>query len=297
MEHGPERSPEEMTVGQRLRSARLEKQLDLCDVARTTNIREIYLQRLEEDDYEHFPDSFYVLSFLRQYCAALQLDAEEAVAAARPNLPVETPRPDTEKKDGGTPVPLSAVKRSLSTSMQSSRWSLEGLVRPVIAVVLVGAGFAGWYYATQPAPTAQEQPVPNMAMQDQEAVDVATAAPVETEQPPPEESGPETPAAVAPAANVEEAPSSPRMDFEFEALDQVWVEWRTDGAGPSEALLQAGERKTVQADSLIEVTVGNAAAVNLQLDGETIPDLGRPGQVRHLRITRDGWTFARRPEN
>lgn len=296
MEHESERSPE-MTVGQRLRSARLEKQLDLCDVSRTTNIREVYLQRLEEDDYEHFPDSFYALSFLRQYCAALQLDEEEAVAAARPNLPVEAPRPDTEKQDGGTPVPLSAVKRSLSSSMQSSRWSLAGLARPVIAVVLVGAGFAGWYYATQPTPTEPERPVPEGAAQSQEVVAVETEAPVEPEQPLPSETAPETPAAVAPAANGAEAPASPRLDFEFEALDQVWVEWRVDGEGPSEALLQAGERQAVQADSLLEITVGNAAAVNLHLNSETIPDLGQAGQVRHLRITRDGWMFARRPDN
>jgi len=58
--------------------------MDLAAAARETNIRERYLRALEQEDLGALPDPAYARAFLRLYAAALDLDAEELIAAWLP---------------------------------------------------------------------------------------------------------------------------------------------------------------------------------------------------------------------
>ena len=62
------------TIGEVLRLARVNQKLTLEDAAKKTDIKTDYLKALENNQYEKFPNAFYVRSLLRKYAWALDLD-------------------------------------------------------------------------------------------------------------------------------------------------------------------------------------------------------------------------------
>ncbi|QSH95771.1 helix-turn-helix domain-containing protein [Treponema phagedenis] len=66
-------------IGELLKIAREEKQIELEQAARETNIAKRYLEALETDEYSVFPGEPYILGFLRNYCEYLGLNADQFV--------------------------------------------------------------------------------------------------------------------------------------------------------------------------------------------------------------------------
>ena len=64
------------TIGEVLRLARVNQKLTLADAAKKTDIKTDYLKALENNQYEKFPNAFYVRSLLRKYAWALDLDEQ-----------------------------------------------------------------------------------------------------------------------------------------------------------------------------------------------------------------------------
>ena len=62
------------TIGEVLRLTRVNQKLTLADVSKKTDIKTDYLKALENNQYEKFPNAFYVRSLLRKYAWALDLD-------------------------------------------------------------------------------------------------------------------------------------------------------------------------------------------------------------------------------
>lgn len=71
------------SIGGVLRSARLRQGKALDVIAAETKICHLYLEAIENDQFDALPEGAYRRSFLRQYASALGLDAEELVAAYR----------------------------------------------------------------------------------------------------------------------------------------------------------------------------------------------------------------------
>lgn len=75
---GPEFKAKEIkqtkTVGQRLKAARLRKQLSLDETERLTKVKLKYLEALEEDRHDLLPTEVYSLGFLRCYGEVLGLN-------------------------------------------------------------------------------------------------------------------------------------------------------------------------------------------------------------------------------
>ena len=82
-----------MTIGQRLREARLRRELDIADAETYTKIRAKYLRALENEEFGMLPGPTFVKTFLRTYAEALGLDphllVEEYRASYEPGDDVE----------------------------------------------------------------------------------------------------------------------------------------------------------------------------------------------------------------
>ncbi|MFY4773958.1 helix-turn-helix domain-containing protein [Metabacillus sp. RGM 3146] len=93
-------------LGNRLRSAREEKNLTLDDLQTTTKIQKRYLVGIEEGNYSSIPGKFYVRAFIKQYAEAVGLDPEmifeeyknEVPAANQDALPEQLSRVQTRKE-------------------------------------------------------------------------------------------------------------------------------------------------------------------------------------------------------
>jgi cytoskeleton protein RodZ len=85
-----------MTIGERLREARMRAELDVADVESATKIRAKYLRALENEEFGMLPDPTLVKTFLRTYAEHLGLD---------PQLLLEEYRAQYEPR-GESDVPL-----------------------------------------------------------------------------------------------------------------------------------------------------------------------------------------------
>ncbi len=91
-------------VGARLREARLQRGLDLAEVAAATKIQVRFLRAIENEEWELLPGEFYARSFVRGYAAQLDLEGEVAAglgdisgpAASAERLPHVDPAPPQE---------------------------------------------------------------------------------------------------------------------------------------------------------------------------------------------------------
>jgi len=63
-----------LTIGQKLRSMRLELNLTISDMAKMTKIRASYLEAFENDNHDRLPESLYTRNFLRRYVRTLNGD-------------------------------------------------------------------------------------------------------------------------------------------------------------------------------------------------------------------------------
>lgn len=80
----------EVRAGEKLKAARLEKNIHLEDVAKKLHIRSDYLQALENEEYSRLPAGLYGRQFLKEYCQYLHLDLKQI-------LPL-TPFTDTKEE-------------------------------------------------------------------------------------------------------------------------------------------------------------------------------------------------------
>lgn len=71
------------SVGERLKEARLDKELSLEEVEKRTKIRKDYLFALEEDRYQDLPAGAYIQGFIKNYAQVLGLKPEPLLAIFR----------------------------------------------------------------------------------------------------------------------------------------------------------------------------------------------------------------------
>ncbi len=69
------------SIGEKLLAAREARRLSIKDVAKDTNISPLYIDALEEEDFDKFPSETYTIGFLRAYAEYLKLDADEMIQA------------------------------------------------------------------------------------------------------------------------------------------------------------------------------------------------------------------------
>ena len=75
------------TVGEILRDQRESYRQRLCDIAGMTNIREEYLQALEDDDYAALPSEPYVIGYIRCYARFVGLEEEALIKLYKQQAP------------------------------------------------------------------------------------------------------------------------------------------------------------------------------------------------------------------
>lgn len=71
------------TAGQILKGTRIKKNLAINQVAKATKIRPVYLEALEEDDYQKLPSATSARGFIKNYAEFLGLSSAETLAVFR----------------------------------------------------------------------------------------------------------------------------------------------------------------------------------------------------------------------
>jgi cytoskeleton protein RodZ len=239
-----------LSVGERLQRARLERGLDLASVASLTKINPKYLQAIEADDRASLPSAFFYKSFVHQYASVLSLDTRELDAEIDPVLSAEAPPPlpGQETREARS---LPRLKASGYRFYKQSQYA--SYVALLIALLGCSGIYSWWHKAQTSAPVQVQQ---------------AKAQPAAVIPPPPP----------TPSRGLEAIPGY-KVLLELLAREETWLSVSSDGHPVFSGILARNESKSVEGREFAKLKVGNAAGLEVRLNGKLISPLGGRGQV------------------
>ena len=232
-----------MDIGGTLKKARVLRKLTLADVEEATKIRTKYLEAMEENNFSILPPGMYGSAFLRTYARFLELDADELVTGFRG---VSGLSPAVTEED----TPYTRVRPA-----RRGR-TVWGFVAALV-ILAVAVGVFNQRYLLAPAPQAPPPPAGGTQQAQQPA-----PAPTDTRN----------------IASGNTAAQS--LTLVLSATNAYsWYSVTVDNGTPVTGFIYAGQQKNFQGAKDINVTLGNAGSVKVQVNGQDLGYLGGQGSV------------------
>lgn len=274
-------------LGEELRDARLALGLSIEDVAAELRIRRVYLVALEEGRVRDLPSPAYAVGFVRNYAGALGLDPSEmvrrlrdAVTAGPRKADLIFPEPVPERGFPTGVLVLAGAVVAIGAYVAWYNWAGMGdrsvdVVPPVPARLEPAARTGEVLRPSTPAATPGLAPSPPAAV-------VVPAPPVPTPVP-----------VQVPAPAPPPAPPTPPADqsrITIRAKSEIWTQVRDTRANQTliSRNLRAGESFVVPNREGLLLSVGNAALLEVIVDGQLSPNFGTtPGVRRDVPLVAD----------
>lgn len=288
-----------------LKTARENSGLTLKDLFERTRISVVNLEAIENGDYHSLPVPIYTRNFIKTYADALGVDSKPVLQRYENYLQALQVKEREQIIEAPPSEPLAVIL---------ARYKAYLWVACIIIVVAAVSFFVSTH--NKPAPEVPHKteatpktviavtPAQDKALPDNLPIDVnlpkpenlVTANQTNDGQKPtaPKAAEPQRAAAPTPPAPAAAPKSSkakiaaPTEDEESSVLvvhatEKTWLRIQADDEEPFQVLLQAGENISHKA-ARFNVDIGNAGGVRLQFDGKTIGNLGKTGEVIHLRL-------------
>ena len=279
--------------GASLRAERERKGISLDEVSNRLKINVRMLRALEEGDSDHFPHAAYAKGFIRSYAGFLGLSAEEIneVLATIPSF--------AQKSD------FVRVVESQPMDSQTSSGFLQVLILLVILGLLGGGGYYAWKsgvitqaytWVMEKAQSLNNVTVPKNREAEKSAP-LSASLPDEPllrrtperdvksdpEKPSvPQQALPEKqPEPEKPVIMPEKAPADAKQVV-IVATEPCWIHSTADGTDTRQFSLRKGDTFALTFKENLEVKLGNAGGVSFRYNGEDLPPVGKPGQVKTI---------------
>lgn len=238
-------------VGNLLATERKKKGLEIIDAEQATGIRSTYLIALEQGHYGVLPGDVYVKGFIRNYGNYLGLDGAHLVHLYS----------DSVKEIEPIATPASTVHKGELKKPKSSKLKLANTLIVMLILVVSAWSLYSWQKSSTSSPATNK---PVVVSQKQG-------------QPYPAAGG--TPAATSTTSAVVPPVSNRRLILAAVYRDRCWTSVIADGKSIFEGIPKIGESFIWEADQQIIVNFGNAAAVELTLNGQPVGKIGEQGDV------------------
>jgi cytoskeletal protein RodZ len=272
------------TIGARLKKIRLEKGLSLEEVHRKTKIHLNVLKAIEEDSLVNF-SPIYIKGFLKIYCNFLGVDIGTVVSDLKENK-TQAVKPVHEKEIKA--VPPSVKASSIKIDVLKEIRSKIKIVMPVILiivsiVILVRVGkFVISKIKLLPKRTKVASVKVAPVKKEKQGAKVEAVKPQKVQ---------------APVEAVEPRHTTAALSgirLNIRAKEDCWMQVKIDGKVIFQNILKKGRSENWKAKEKIELSLGNAGVVELEVNDKWIQSLGRRGQaVKNILITKDGLTTSR----
>lgn len=245
---------ETASFGSWLRRQREMRDISLRDIAERTKISLRYLEAMEEDRFDILPAPIFAKGFLREYARYVGLSPDEVV-----NHYLAVHQPQELEEDGDETISRRRNKPVDPGRPPVRRSWTSGLVLALLGLILLALVALAVFYADR----RSANDTASSAEQAHVVPSIAPPSFAGTEIPPPP---PEEP----------KAPLEVTLDF----TGDCWVEAVIDGGATrfSELRVQ-GESLQLEAEESIVLTLGNAGAVEVQVNGQPLEIGGRRGDV------------------
>ena len=255
------------TFGDTLRQAREDLGASLDDAERETHVHRRYLEALEREEPNALPAAVYTRGFIRTYSQYLGLNPDSMLDLfGHQRGSAESPQVRPIPAQVNAPRPIS--------------------MRPVVALGgLVLVGLLATYLWTQynsfleSIGQVEQMPTSRTAPGAASPTPVGRpAAPILSSSPSPEA----VPAPSPPVISVAPSPvASPSRGLVVQAqvVERTWLEVVVDGQPALAETVQPGFSRSFTAEQQVRMRVGNAAGVQVAVNGVTQGPLGARGQA------------------
>lgn len=255
------------SVGQKLRSTRMQLGLTLEQISAKTRISVRNLQALENDDLTPFNSAFFYRSFVRQFAQQLKIeygDLADAVQEVTSGIPEPLMPGQAGLASTGPKVP--AIRPSHPRKL---RW-LHSLTSLLVMFVACSTVYDFWENSRS-------------HLQTRLAVSTLHA---------PKRATPTTAAATQIAS-----PASPYLAVrvELSAIERTWLSVMADGIQTFNGVLEADDTKLLEGRETARIRTGNAGGLSVVFNGKAIGSLGPRGQIRTIVFTKNGYEMLQPP--
>jgi cytoskeletal protein RodZ len=248
--------------GDTLRQAREDLGASIADAERETHIHRRYLEALEAEDESALPATVYTRGFIRTYSHYLGLNPEAMIDLFGPRI-------DLGERAELRPIPAQVgAPRPIA-------------LRPVVLLgMLVMAGLLTAYLWSQ-----YNAFVESLGQVEQVPTSRGAASPTVSPKPTGSPTAPAVAASPSPsppvvAASPVPTPTSGRgLLVEARIVERTWLEVWVDGRTAVAETMAPGTNRSFTAEQQVRMRVGNAAGVQVTVNGVSQGALGAPGQA------------------
>lgn len=262
-------------IGERIKKIRLEKGLSLEDVHKKTKIHMNILKAIEEDSLVNF-SPIYIKGFLKIYCNFLGVDVKDFVSDYKENRPVvQVPQPEANPQ-----VSLKNPDASFDFSKILSKAKTAALILAVLFLTILVFRLGKFVFSKVGSLLPKHKQTAVLVNPKQERKNIALPAQKTREQI-------QTP-------KVKALPALSDIRLGIRAKDDCWMQVKIDSKTIFQNILKRGRFESWKAKDKIELSLGNAGVVELEVNGKLISTLGRRGQaLKNIVITKDGLSTSR----
>jgi len=247
-------------AGLRLKKIRLEKGLTLEQVHKGTKVHLNVLKAIEEDSLINF-NPVYIKGFLKIYCKFLGVDPKDYIADYKEVRSISSVQDGSAKKKFSHSLKTRPQFSGALRALQRQKNKLIAVCGIAIFMLLVFnlGKFISARKAHAPARTnlAQERLIKQQKKQEKEE------------------------------------PFS-MIRLAIRARESCFVQLKSDGKTIFSGTLARGRTESWHAKNKMELSLGNAGVVELEVNGKPISNLGKRGQsLKNITITKEGLEIGR----
>lgn len=244
------------SIGVRLRKAREAKKISLDQAYAKTKIHASILQALEEDRFQEF-SAVYIKGFLKIYAQFLGLDVAEITKELQ-----ETYFP---KGQASRPMRDDVSRKRLSINFNLPKIDFEVVKKGLIVVVAIVL-----FLSLINLVKTIKAKISSAAKQKQVQEEPVVVTPIKEEK------------------------KAKFARLAIRAKENSWVRVRLDGKTIFDGTFKKNMANSWQAKEKIELSIGNAGAIEAEINGQVVSPLGRKGQtLKDIVITKDGFSIGK----
>ncbi len=265
--------------GEHLKREREMRGVSLEEISAATRINTRFLEAIESERWDQLPGGVFNRGFIRSIARYLGMDEDSLVAEY-----------DLDVKGNGNShhAPVFPVRHTgaAAETIASRNWQPAAVALAAL-VILIAAGIVAVHYRTKISSGLQR------------AAHVV-AARVHRLHAKPHASAPDQNVSAAPSASANlnspaSASSSANADpltLQLEAGKPANVKVVADGHLVFDGRVQTNDVKRFRARDKFEVSSSESSALLLELNGQTVPPMGTPGQPGSVTLTRSDLSSA-----
>ena len=266
-------------AGARLKKIRLEKGVSLEEAHKSTKVHLNVLKAIEEDSLINF-NPVYIKGFLKIYCKFLGVDPKDYIAdykevrsPAQVSAAGEKKKFSNLKPDPDTSAIIREIRRQKKTIL-----TLLGIIIFIFLVFNLGKTLS-----------SRRLSYPVRARRVQEKVIKTEKKAEALKEQKKTQAGSRN---SAEGFSKEDASSIIRLSIR--ARENCLVQLKSDGKIVFYGILARGRAESWHARNKMELSLGNAGVVDLEVNGKPISNLGKRGQsIKNISISKEGLNIER----